>query len=88
MVGRDQSFHVDQGLHDEGLSLSLFMSVEAITAAEHTTSTPSEHAMLHHVSAVPRDGAVGVSYLLCASSSSSPTKPWLRPMSVLVAFPG
>ncbi|CAE7870536.1 unnamed protein product, partial [Symbiodinium sp. KB8] len=46
------------------------MSAEATTAAEHTTSTPPEHAMLHHVSAVPRDGAVGVSYLLLDSGAS------------------
>ena len=70
VVGRDQGFDVDQGLHDEGSSLSLFMSAEATTAAEHTMSTPPEHAMLHHVSAVPRDGAVGVSYLLLDSGAS------------------
>ena len=70
VVGRDQGFDVDQGLHDEGSSLSLSMSAEATTAAEHTTSTPPEHAMLHHVSAVPRDGAVGVSYLLLDSGAS------------------
>ena len=61
MVARDQGFDVDQGLRDEGSSLSLFTSATT-RAAEHTTSTPPEHAMLHHVSAVPRDGAVGVSY--------------------------
>ena len=70
VVGRDQGFDVDQGLHDEGSSLSLFMSAETTAAAEHTTSTPPEHAMLHHVSAVPRDGAVGVSYLLLDSGAS------------------
>ena len=70
MVGRDQGFDVDQGLHDEGSSLSLFMSAETAAAAKHTTSTPPEHAMLHHVSAVPRDGAVGVSYLLLDSGAS------------------
>ena len=70
MVERDQGFDVDQGLHDEGSSLSLFMSGETTTATEHTTSTPPEHAMLHHVSAVPRDGAVGVSYLLLDSGAS------------------
>ena len=71
VVGRDQGFDVDQGLHDEGSSLSLSMSAEvATTTAEHTTSTPPEHAMMHHVSAVPRDGAVGVSYLLLDSGAS------------------
>ena len=70
VVGRDQGFDVDQGLHDEGSSLSLFMSAETTAAAKHTTSTPPEHAMLHHVSAVPRDGAVGVSYLLLDSGAS------------------
>ena len=70
VVGRDQGFDVDQGLHDEGSSPSLSMSAEATTAAEHTTSTPPEHAVLHHVSAVPRDGAVGVSYLLLDSGAS------------------
>ncbi|OLQ13540.1 hypothetical protein AK812_SmicGene2355 [Symbiodinium microadriaticum] len=70
VVGRDQGFDVDQGLHDEGSSLSLFMSAETAAAAKHTTSTPPEHAMLHHVSAVPRDGAVGVSYLLLDSGAS------------------
>ena len=70
VVGRDQGFDVDQGLHDEGSSLSLFMSAERTAAAKHTTSTPPEHAMLHHVSAVPRDGAVGVSYLLLDSGVS------------------
>ena len=70
VVGRDQGFDVDQGSHGEGSSLSLFMSAEATTAAEYTTSTPPEHAMLHHVSAVPRDGAVGVSYLLLDSGAS------------------
>ena len=57
VVGRDQGFNVDQGLHNEGLPLSLF-------TAEHTTSTLPKHAMLHHVSAVPRNGVVEVSYLL------------------------
>ena len=42
----------------------------AATATEHTTTTPPEHAMLHHVSAVPRDGAVGVSCLLLDSGAS------------------
>ena len=70
VVGRDQGFDVDQGLHDEGSSLSLFMSAETTAAAKRTTSTPPEHAMLHHVSAVPRDGAVGVSYLLLDSGAS------------------
>ena len=36
VVGRDQGFDVDQGLHDEGSSLSLSMSAEATTAAEST----------------------------------------------------
>ena len=70
VVGRDQGFDVDQGLHDEGSSLSLPMSAETTAAAKHTTSTPPEHAMLHHVSTVPRDGAVGVSYLLLDSGAS------------------
>ena len=41
LFGRDQSFDVDQSLHDKGLSLSLFMSAEATTTAEHTNH---EHA--------------------------------------------
>ena len=48
VVARDQGFDVDQGLRDEGLSLSLSMSATTATA-EHTTSTPPGHAMLHHV---------------------------------------
>ena len=40
VVGREKSFDVDQGLHDEGSSLSLFMYARITVVAKHTTSTP------------------------------------------------